>query len=89
MTGITTSSISSSRSLALAWLPPHKRGMTGDWSRFLSSAPRPALPILSKTDDEDDKETQRCVWRGRMGEGLFPWSPACGSHLLPNPSPSH
>ena len=83
---------SSSSSSVLAWLPPHKRGMmmTGDWSRFLSSTPRPSLPSLSKKDDEDEKETQRCVWEWRVGGILLPWS-RCVAHIYPalSPSPSH
>jgi hypothetical protein len=46
----------------------------GDWSRFLSSTPRPSLPSLSKKDDEDDKETQRCGWGWCEGGILLPWS---------------
>lgn len=33
--------------------------MKGDCSRYLSSPPRPSLPSLSNTDDEDGKQTQR------------------------------
>jgi len=45
--------------------------MKGDCSRYLSSPPRPSLPSLSNTDDEDGKQTQRFVWKWRAGDGVF------------------